>query len=158
MNALRMPAGPSSVPSAANSFTSPAPVAPITWPGSSSSSPHRPPRSADAIPSVVTWNSASARPVSARPPVSTFGTRRTFKSTAAPAPPPAVTSDTTTGSEILSNGLPEHRVDRIADRRHAREDEDGDEHGQQAVLDQVLAFVVAHEISNGGDHTGHDVL
>src|SRR5471032_2906031 len=156
MKALKMPIGPSSVPMAANSFTSPAPVAPITCPGSISRSPHANPASAIGTPSFVTCRNASVMPVSASPTVSGFGTRRLLRSTTAPAPPPAATTETATGSKILSNGLPEDGVDRVAHRRDARQNEHRDQHGEQAVLDQVLSLVVTNQIADGGEHTHHD--
>src|SRR5712691_5237374 len=150
-----MPVGPSSVPIAANSFTSPAPVAPTKWPGSISAKPSANPASAAATLTLVRWAAASARPRPAIPSVNRFGTRRLLRSMTALNPPLPATTPTTTTSEILSNGRPEHRHDRLSDRGHSDHHHHGDQHGQEPILDQVLAIVATNEAADGGEHVPH---
>src|SRR2546422_856619 len=105
-NAIPIRDGPSRVPTAANSFTSPAPVAPIRWPGSIRSSPRANPANAPATLTPLTWVAAIVTPTAVIPIVSGFGTRRVYKSTTAPAPTLAATVATTMASEIVGNRLP----------------------------------------------------
>src|SRR5919201_4446861 len=154
-----MCSGPSKVPRAANSFTSPAPVAPTKCPGSISTNPTANPASAPATETPVTCNAANARPSAVIASVSWFGTRRVFKSTSAPTPPLVATTATKMASDALSNGLPEPRVNRVADRPDRRERHDRDERRQQPVFDQVLALVAApNQSHNEETHPVHGSL
>src|SRR5215471_1344705 len=140
--------GPSSVPNAAISFTSPAPVAPMTWPGSISTRPSARPAAALDSPTVVGWNAASIRPRTAMPKVITLGTRRSRRSIAAVVLPPTATAPKATASKVLNNGLPQHAVDLVTERGHAGHHHDGDQHSQESVLEQVLPFFVASQACN----------
>src|SRR5438552_17496443 len=130
MKAATTCVGPSNVPIAANNFTSPAPVAPITWPGSISRRPIAHPASAPATVTPDTCDAASATPSTAVARVSWLGTRRVRTSIAEAAPALSATAAKATGSEILSNGLPEHVVDRVPDRCHGADRHDRDERHQ----------------------------
>src|SRR5436309_11086249 len=150
-----MPVGPSNVPIAANSFTSPAPVAPTKWPGSMSAKPSANPASAAATLTLVRCVAASARPSAEIPNVNWFGTRRLLRSISALSPPLPATALTTITSEILSNGRPEHRHDRLSDRGHSDHHHHSDQHGQKPILDQVLTIVATNEAADGGEHVLH---
>ena len=106
------------VPIAANSLTSPAPVAPIRCPGSISMRPTAKPASDPATVTPLVCDAANETPRAAMPRVSVFGTRRLQTSTTALAPPLAATAATTATSEILGNALPEHRVDGVPNLGH----------------------------------------
>src|SRR5260370_2859350 len=153
-----MPFGPSSVPIAANSLTSPAPVAPTMCHGSMSNSPTANPTSAAARLTGVTCNRARTTPVSAMPIVSGFGTRRVLRSTRALTPPLAATAAITIGSKILNNGLPEHRLDDGGQRRQGSQHEHRDQHGEEPVLEQVLSVLETNEPANRGAHNSHSNL
>src|SRR5262245_29802311 len=163
MNATPVRAGPSSVPSAASSFTSPAPVAPMKCPGSISSRPTAKPATASAGVRRVTWIAASARPITATLSVTTFGTRRDRRSTATAVPPPAAVITIPAGShavftavsKVLDNGLPQHGVDGRAHRGNGRHHHDRDQRREKSVLDQVLAIVPACEPEDGRHHAFH---
>src|SRR2546422_7491221 len=150
-----MPIGPSRVPMAANSFTSPAPVAPTKWPGSISAKPSANPASAAGTLTLVRCVAASARPRAAIPSVNGFGTRRLLRSMSALNPPLPATTPTTITSESLSNGRPEHRHDRLSERGQSHHYHHGDQDAQKPVLDQVLAIVATNEAADGGEHVLH---
>src|SRR5581483_8456732 len=149
------PPGPRKVPSAANSFTSPAPVAPTTWPGSMTKNPTSSPAIACGSVTAPIPNAAAARPARAVAPVSTFGMRRVRRSMAVLDAPPAAMAATVIGSEILSNVQPEHVVDRVAEYRHRAGREDRDERGEQPVLEQVLTVGLSQHPADGGDQLRH---
>src|SRR6267378_3570383 len=137
--------GPSSVPNAAISLTSPAPVAPMTCAGSIRARPTARPASALTTPTPVGRNAASASPSTAMPNVIGLGTRRTRKSIAAVALPQPAMAQTATASKVLNNGLPQNRVDLIPQRRDAGHHEDGDQRGQKPVFEQVLPVMFSRE-------------
>src|SRR6187399_921579 len=155
MNAMAMPFGPSSVPSAANSLTSPAPVAPITWPGSISASPTANPKSAWTIDTVPFPVAASIKPAMAMPSVSGFGIRRVYRSTTALDAPLLATALTSRGSEILSNVVPENRIDRVSHGHHRAECDDRNQDYQQPVLQKVLPLVLLDQPSDYRKHLLH---
>src|SRR5438034_10961534 len=132
------------VPIAANSLTSPAPVAPIRCPGSISMSPTAKPASDPATVTPLVCDAANETPRAAMPRVSVFGTRRLQTSTTALAPPLAATAATTATSEILGNALPEHRVDGVPNLGHRGERDDRDQSREQAVLEQILPVLTAN--------------
>src|SRR5690606_18417220 len=149
MNATTVPAGPSQVPSAASSFTSPAPVPPKRCPGSISRSPSAAPVSAPAVDCSDTPTAAAASPARATVAVITFGMRPVRRSTAAAMPAAARMATSDTASEAgSSDDLPERAVDRVAECPHGTNRDDGDEANQQRVLEQVLSVLAmrqAHE-------------
>src|SRR5206468_3740010 len=134
------------VPIAANSLTSPAPVAPIRCPGSISMRPTAKPASDPATVTPLVCDAANETPRAAMPRVSVFGTRRLQTSTTALAPPLAATAATTATSEILGNALPEHRVDGVPNLGHRGERDDRDQRHEEGVLEQVLPLVFPHEL------------
>src|SRR5216683_5281545 len=147
--------GPMNAPVAAKSLTSPAPVAPITCPGSISSRPTAsPPSEAPSVRPLMP-HAAKTTPIVARPIVSGFGTRRVHRSIAAPVPVPATTVAITIGSDGQANVPPEHRVDRVAERGDAHHRHDRDQRGEQSVFDQVLALVSKHQASDRRHHLRH---
>src|SRR5262249_38206382 len=126
--------GPRNVPTAAISFTSPAPVAPITWPGSMSSSPVVRPSSACSGVTPPPPN-ASPNPAPAIAPVSQFGMRRvrTSVTTAAASPSESARKGTMVLERGL-NGFPEHVVNRASDSRDGTESHKGDQRAEEGVL------------------------
>src|SRR5581483_7628569 len=151
-----MCAGPSRVPIAAKSFTSPAPVAPITCPGSISARPIARPASAPVTLRLVACEPASATPRAAIDRVRTLGTRRVRKSMTVAAPPAKTMTASAIGSDVLSNGLPEHVVDRVPDRRHGGDRDDRDQRHEQTVLEQILPVLTASEPADGDKYAVHD--
>src|SRR5438445_3459112 len=150
-----MGAGPSSDPMAANSFTSPAPVAPNRWPGSMSARPTKNPRAAAP---TVRWPipaAANPRPLSASRPVSAFGTRRVLRSTNAAAATPAASVPITMKSDDLTNGAPEHVVNRLANRGDADDGDERYQRRQQPVFEQVLAVGFASRTRDCRDQPLH---
>src|SRR5436309_8606149 len=145
MKATPVRPGPSSVPSAAKSLTSPAPVAPITWPASISRVPTAKPPSAPEMPTPVMRVAASAHPSAPIPSVSGFGTRRVCRSTMALVAPPASTAQTVESSDILRNRPPEHVVDRRPHGSHRAQRDQRDQRDEQSVFDQVLAVVMPQQ-------------
>src|SRR5471030_756743 len=143
-------------PSAANSFTSPAPVAPKTWPGSISASPSANPANEAPIVMPLRPNTANATPLAASSTVSGFGTRRVHRSIAAPVPAPAVTVVSTRTSEGLTNAPPEDVVNRVAQRADADHREDRDQRREQSVFEQVLAVVPLHETADRREYLCHE--
>src|SRR5438093_6513200 len=158
MKAAPVRPGPSSVPSAAKSLTSPAPVAPITWPGSISRRPTAKPPSAPETPTPVMRVAASATPSAPMPSVSRFGTRRVCRSTMALEAPPASTAQTLESSDILRNRLPEHVVDRRPDGSHRAQGDQRDQRHEQSVFDQVLAIVLPQQAAGSNEDAVHVVV
>src|SRR5688572_25459888 len=137
--------GPSSVPRAASSFTSPPPVAPKRCPGSIRRSPTTPPATAAPIPMRLIPAAAITRPTIVTAPVSVFGTRRVLRSITEAARPHPSTIVSTSASEDVGDDIPEPQLD------HAGESIDGGQHGnrdecrEHAVFDQVLPVVTPVE-------------
>src|SRR5215470_17877764 len=147
-NARSVAPGPSSVPTAASSFTSPPPIAPIRYPGNMSARPTRQPASASKMPTRPSPTAARPRPTSAMLAVSTLGTRRIRRSMAAAVM--AATATTRNGSVLdirRRNGLPEDGVDGVAHMAHRSERNDSDQGSEQRVLEQVLADVGQRQAS-----------
>src|SRR5262249_21158912 len=145
----------SSVPMAANSLTSPAPVAPTRCPGSISARPAANPSSASVGDSAPRRAAATTRPKAVIPSVSTFGMRRVYRSTRVLESPLPATALTATGSEILSNVVPEDVGDRLSQRGYRSKSDERDQGREQPVLEQVLGFIPAHEATNRGGYLGH---
>src|SRR4029077_1217255 len=142
-------------PAAAKSLTSPAPVAPITCPGSISRRPTAsPPSEAPSVRPLMP-HAAKITPIVARPIVSGFGTRRVHKSIAAPVPVPATTMAIAMRSEGLANAAPEHRIDRAAERGDAHHRGDRDQRGEKSVFEEVLSFVLKDQASGRRNHLRH---
>src|SRR5688500_15778004 len=76
--------------------------------------------------------------------VSSFGIRRVLRSITVAARTPAATT-TNAPLEIVGNALPEHRMNRVADRRHGAYRDNRDQRGQQAVLEQILSVLRSPE-------------
>src|SRR5678815_375694 len=148
--------GPMTAPMAANSFTSPSPVAPNRWPGSIRTSPSASPTSDAAIVRSLRPNTAKATPLAASSRVSGLGTRRVERSMAAAAPQPPATVAITRKSDGLTNVLPEDRVDRVADSRDAGHCGDCDQTGDKSVFEQVLAFVAKGQARDRQPHQCHE--
>src|SRR5471032_2136930 len=142
-------------PAAARSLTSPAPVAPIMCPGSISRRPTAIPPSEAPMLRPLIPHTAKITPISARPAVSGFGTRRVHMSIAAPVPVPATTVVMTMRSDGQANVPPERRVDRVAERGDAHHGHDRDQRGEQSVFDEVLALVSKHQASDRHHHLRH---
>src|SRR4051812_40649083 len=134
--------GPMNAPTAANNFTSPAPVAPIKCPGSISARPSARPASDAPSERPPMPNAAKATPVAANPIVSGFGTRRVHKSIAAPTPVPLTTVAIARKSDGLANLGPEDTGNRVAERRDTDNRREGDQRRQQTVFDQILSVVL----------------
>src|SRR5436190_1020197 len=143
-----MCAGPMIAPTAANSLTSPAPVPPITCPGSISTRPSTKPNSDAPMVRPLMPDAANATPLAARSTVSGLGTRRVHTSIAAPAPAPAATVAITIMSEGSANAAPEQVVDCLADRGDARHREHRDQRGEEPVFHQVLPLVSKDQASD----------
>src|SRR5260221_326002 len=154
--ARRMCEGPTSVPIAANNFTSPAPIAPKTKPGSINARPT--PRPASAAPTEMPLKpvTASARPTDASRAFRTFGTRRVRTSIAAAVSAPATIVASTMKSNDLANAAPENLVNRVAQRRDAEHGDRRDQRGEQSVFDQVLSLVPQGQASDRRDYLGHE--
>src|SRR5262245_43097691 len=153
---MNTPAGPSRVPSAATSFTSPAPVPPNTWPGSIITNPSAAPMVAAAIEWPVHPAAVRASPKPATPAVRRFGIFPVRTSMAAAAPEAATTARSTTVSDVgSSNGLPEHRVDLVADGRDCAHRHEGDQGAEHRVFEQVLALIGSSQLSHESDETIH---
>src|SRR3954454_1437034 len=152
---MRIGAGPMSAPSAANSFTSPAPVPPSRWPGSISAAPSASPAAAAPTDSPLTPTAAMPMPVAASVPVNTFGTRRVRRSMAAATLAPATTAANTAGSNGLSNVLPERRVNRGAERGDAGHRDDRDQRGEKSVFQKILAVGAKRQAFDGRQHCRH---
>src|SRR5262245_1293519 len=141
-NARSVAPGPSSVPTAASSFTSPPPIAPIRYPGNMSARPTRQPASASQMPTRPSPIAASPRPTRATPAVSTFGTRRIRRSIAAAVIAAAATTINGSALDIGgSNSSPEHGVDGVAHLGDGTNRNEGDQRAEQRVLEQILAGV-----------------
>src|SRR5205823_5100096 len=156
-NAPTIGAGPSSDPIAANSFTSPAPVAPNRCPGSINARPRRNPANAPPIDTPLMPVAANTTPASASSAVSVFGTRRVRTSIAAAAAAPAVSVPSTMRSDGLTNVSPEHVVNRLPQRADADDRDDGNERRQQSVLEKVLAVARAAEPSESRHQPLHGI-
>src|SRR6516165_5184747 len=98
---------------------------------------------------------AATKPPTVMVPVRTFGIRRTRRSTAVLRAPAAAIAETVRGSEILSNGHPEHVVNLFADGGHRAHREDRDQRREQPVFEQILAIALAHEPCDGGNYLLH---
>ena len=61
---------------------------------------------------------------------------------AAAAPLPAATVAIIRKSDGVTNVLPEHHVDRVAEGRDAGHGDDGDQRSEKSVFEEVLTFVV----------------
>src|SRR5438045_2346211 len=88
--------------------------------------------------------SAIANPATIIEPVSQFGIRRLRMSvtTATARPAASTTKDNTViTSEVGGNGLPEHRVNRLPDRRDRADRDDRDQCGEKSVFQQVLSII-----------------
>src|SRR5262249_55112758 len=134
----------STVPSAANSFTSPPPVAPTRKPGSMRKSPIASPPNAPVTPTLVACSVDSATPSVAIPKVNALGTRRLRRSITALVAPDAATTEATTRSDVGGNdGCPQDVGDCSAESRHGENGADGDQRHQQAILEEVLSLGVA---------------
>ena len=134
--------GPSRLPTAAISFTSPAPVAPSTCPGSMSTRPITHPSTAAPTDTPPKPNAASPRPAPAIVPVRTLGIRRVRRSTTVATSRPAIS----TASDALAaagDDLPEHRVDGVSNRRDGSECDKGNERAEQRVLEKILTVLLA---------------
>src|SRR5262249_12432860 len=142
---------PITAPAAAKSFTSPAPVAPMTCPGSMIASPSARPAHDDSTVTPLAPQTAKRTPLTASVPVRTFGTRLVRRWIKARARAPATSVPSTTRSEGCNNGLPQHVVDRVAHGRDADDRHERDQASEQRVLDQILPFVVTDEPSNRTD-------
>src|SRR5580765_8005082 len=157
-----MPPGPSSVPSAASSFTSPAPVPPSKCPGNISANPIRAPTRAPAIEWPESPRPASARPTTATVAVSRFGIRPVRRSMVAAAPEAATTAASTIASDVgSSNDLPQHVVDLVAYCRHRAERDECDQPAQQRVFEQILAVIGPDLFGDERDdvlHVGHSLF
>src|SRR5213593_103500 len=151
-----MCAGPMIAPTAANSLTSPAPVPPITCPGSISTSPSTKPNSDAPTVRPLIPDAANATPLAASSTVSGLGTRRVHRSIAAPAPAQAATVAITITSEGSANAAPEQVVACLADRGDARHREDRDQRGEESVFHQVLPLVSKDEASDCHLHQCHE--
>src|SRR4051812_24131494 len=140
-NAVTTVAGPTTAPTAAISFTSPAPVAPSRWPGIISPSPTANPANEAHNGTPLIPVAASATPTPASAAVSSFGIRRVRMSITV-----ATTSAATRAAKAVleiagdSNGLPENRVDRVAHDRHRANRHHREQRREKPVLQQVLAL------------------
>src|SRR5688500_15059042 len=132
---------PSNVPAAANNFTSPAPVAPNTCPGSIIRKPNASPASADPTVMPLMPTVESVRPVAAVARQTTFGIFRRRMSMMAAVPSPAHIAARTTTLDAWTNGLPEDSVQLIAEQSDRAERDERDQRRQHAVLEQVLSFI-----------------
>src|SRR5262245_43168387 len=136
---------PMTAPAAAKSFTSPAPVAPMTWPGNMSARPSARPASEDHTETPVMPAAAKATPASARLPVTALGTRLVRRSTRAPQPAPATTVATTIALECTAQTardcLPQHVIHGTPHTRDPYYRNDRNQSREQRVLDQVLGVI-----------------
>src|SRR5688572_32397485 len=137
-NAVRIRPLPSIVPAAANNFTSPAPVAPNTCPGSIIRKPNASPASADVTVMLLTPIIDNVIPVAAVATQTTFGIRRCRMSMTAAVPSPAHNAPSTTRSDACANGRPEHSVQMLTQQADCTERDKSNQRGQQPVLEQVL--------------------
>src|SRR5438270_598281 len=140
--------GPTTPPSAANSFTSPAPVRPNACPGSMSTRPKTMPSAACASVAPPIPKPPNTMPTAAIASVSAFGTRRVRRSITAAVTAPAATVAMTIRSDGLANALPEDGDDRVAERRDAGDRDHRDERGQQAVLEKILSLLPLQQPSD----------
>src|SRR5437867_2762920 len=92
---------PITAPTAAKSFTSPAPVAPSTWPGSIIRQPSANPSSDDATVTRLAPVAASVIPAAAVANEIAFGIRRWRTSTTEAVPAPATTAESTNASPLV---------------------------------------------------------
>src|SRR5712671_2877271 len=157
-NAIAIPRGPSSVPTAASSFTSPAPVLPTICPGNISSSPAPKPSMAPSAPTPSMRAAAIVIPIAATPNVSQFGTRRVFRSTIAATVVLPATAVRTMGSDSTRERLPEHRVHDLAHFADRKERGHRDEAGQEPILDEILALCGDGEHADSQQETAHSAL
>src|SRR3954470_8236737 len=157
MKAAMTCAGPTNAPAAANSLTSPAPVAPIRCPGSISARPSARPASEAPSDRPPMPHAAETPPTAASPIVSGFGTRRVRRSIAAPMPVPATRVAIAINSEGLANLHPENVVDRVAERFDADHGDDRNQRRQQSVFDQILARLVREQPLHCRDQVRHGV-
>src|SRR5512141_3142414 len=123
---------PITAPIAAISLTSPAPVAPIAWPGSISSRPATIPATDAPTEMPLSPDAASAIPRAAIDPVSTFGIRRVRMSTIVAVSAPAASATNAGLKAGGGNRVPEDGGDRGAERGHGAHGHDRDERDQQS--------------------------
>src|SRR5688572_18740354 len=137
-NAVRIRPLPSIVPAAANNFTSPAPVAPNTCPGSIIRKPNASPASADVTVMLLTPIIDNVIPVAAVATQTTFGIRRRRMSMTAAVPSPVHNAPSTMRSDACANGRPEHSVQVLAEQTDPTKCHKGNQRRKDAVLEQVL--------------------
>jgi hypothetical protein len=68
----------------------------------------------------------------------------------APAPTPTASASKTTESEAIRDELPKYVVDGLAQRLDTGDRYYRNQHGQQAVFEQVLTFVTLDESIDDG--------
>src|SRR2546427_2471050 len=141
-------------PAAAKSFTSPAPVAPSTWPGSISRQPSANPSSDDATVTPLAPVAASVTPAAAVANEIAFGIRRWMTSTTEAVPAPTITAESTNASPLaittasqLHRGdrAPQNVRDRVADHRQQAHHGQRDQGGQNPVFQQVLTIIPSRQ-------------
>src|SRR4051812_13553739 len=147
--------GPTTVPSAPISFTSPAPVPPAMWPGSIRPRPSAPPATDASGDVPVTAATASVSPVAAVAAVSAFGIRPVRRSMPAPAIAAAAEAAKERSDIGSRDDLPQGLVDHVADGGHRAEGDQGDERAEHCVLDQILPVVSAEPPVYAGEQVPH---
>src|SRR5262245_45447178 len=118
----------------------------MTWPGSMIRRPVRRPRAACAG-APIPPPKAIPKHAPASPPVSTFGRRRVRTSLTTAAVSPSARTKLVSMSERRFDRFPEGRVDRLSDDGDRADREDRNQGREQAVLEEVLAFLGVREVA-----------
>src|SRR5579864_1824126 len=157
-NASSVAPGPSQAPMAAKSLTSPAPVAPITWPGSMTRRPTARPAAARIGVTALQPAHAATKPATVIVAVSALGIRRDRTSVTMLMAPAAAIASTAIGLESCTNAHPEHVVNLGADRSDGAHGKNCDQRGQQSVLEQILAIFFARQPPDDCNYLLHRIL
>src|SRR5262245_39421021 len=104
-------------------------------------SPTTHPKIAAPIPTRPKPAAAMPMPIAASEAVSRFGSRLVRRSMIAAAPMPMAMIATTSASEDLGNGIPEHAADGLSDACHRPDRCKRYQRDQQGVFEKILAFV-----------------
>src|SRR5262245_30975428 len=104
-------------------------------------SPSTHPRIAAPIPTRPRPAAAMPMPMAASEAVSRFGIRLVRRSMIAAAPMPMAMTATTSASEDLCNGIPEHAADGLSDGCHRSDRRKRYQRDQKSVFEEILAFV-----------------
>src|SRR5262245_13409168 len=120
-------------------------------------SPSTHPRIAAPIPTRPRPAAAIPTPMAASEAVSRFGMRLVRRSMIAAAPMPMAMIATTSASEDLCNGIPEHAADGLTDLRHRANGGQRDQRDEERILEEILPLVLAAPFRESCNQCTHAV-